>query len=392
MKEAEAFSEAGYRVHLVYTRHVKYLLDQDQAILDRNPNWTYNYLDWVGSNLTAQIIKIVSGLKRKLSEMIFRRGLYSKRLTPILLNRFYFWQLKKAVANKADLYIAHYPQSIGIAAKAAAINNSLFAYDAEDYHRGEGLPLEITKAISLVEDRFLSNASYISVASPLIAKAYKLLFSSVPIIEIENAFPLKRQVGFQRLKETPVKFLWFSQTIGENRGLEQFVSILGHVAYPFQLTLLGYISKNYRETLENLWSQTNLNPNDLIFLKTVPEQEIFEIAASHHIGLCLEIPAVLNKDFCLSNKLYTYIMSGNALILSKTQGQDRFYQTYQNSGISIDLNNPSLAARHLIDLIYNKQFLDEVRFGNYVLGAQVLNFDNEKKKLLYKIAQILKIC
>ena len=85
-------------------------------------------------------------------------------------------------------------------------------------------------------------------------------------------------------------------------------------------------------------------------------------------------------------------MSGNALILSRTQGQDRFYQTYQNSGISIDLNNPKQAAVQLSDLINNPQFLDEVRFGNYVLGSQVLNFDNEKKKLLYKIAQILKIC
>ncbi|MBC7913701.1 MAG: hypothetical protein H7Y07_06220 [Pyrinomonadaceae bacterium] len=46
VKEAEALSEAGYKVHLIYTRHVNYLIERDQAILEEHPEWTADYLDW----------------------------------------------------------------------------------------------------------------------------------------------------------------------------------------------------------------------------------------------------------------------------------------------------------------------------------------------------------
>jgi hypothetical protein len=249
VKEAEALSEAGYLVHIIYTRHVAYLMETDQQILKEHPLWKVDYLDWAGNDPKARFIKIISGLKRRIANSLLSKGIYFKAIIPFLMNRFYSWQLKKAIASRADLYIAHYPESLAIAANAAKINNASFAYDAEDYHRGENLPEHILKAIRLTEDHYLKQAAYITAASPLIAKAYQQLYPKTVVKPIENAFPLKQQAEFQELSHPPYRFFWFSQTIGHSRGLEEFIIILGNTArQDIQLTLLGNVKELIRRS------------------------------------------------------------------------------------------------------------------------------------------------
>ncbi|MDB5014377.1 MAG: glycosyltransferase family 4 protein, partial [Daejeonella sp.] len=140
VKEAEALIDAGFKVHLIYTRHISSLVNHDQAILNDHPEWTSDYLDWSSAKIQPLIIKYLTGAIGRLKYLILKRNLYPDELAPVLINRFYFWQLNKAIASKADLFIAHYPNCIGVAAKAAKLGNTLFGYDAEDYHRGEDLP------------------------------------------------------------------------------------------------------------------------------------------------------------------------------------------------------------------------------------------------------------
>jgi len=243
VKEAEALSEAGYRVHLVYTRHIDYLVERDNIILNEHPAWTADYLDWASSKFRSKTAKLFSGIKRKLVGLLVKTNLYPDKLASILINRFYYWQLRKAIASKADLYIAHYPDSLGVAFQAAKVNNALFAYDAEDYHRGEDLPQEILKIIQKSEDFLLPSSNYISASSPLIAKEYLRLYTKVPVVTIENMFPVKNQPVFQKSVHTTFKFFWFSQKIGSNRGLEEFISILGNIHNKdVQLSLLGNVS------------------------------------------------------------------------------------------------------------------------------------------------------
>src|SRR5690606_33719916 len=129
-------------------------------ILDQHPLWTVDYLDWANSGLQPKLEKIISGLRRKMLSFLLKRNLIFKRNVPAAINRFYSWQLKKAKAWKADLYIAHYPESLAVAASAALWNSAKFAYDAEDYHRGENLPDHILKSIQITEDFLLPQASY----------------------------------------------------------------------------------------------------------------------------------------------------------------------------------------------------------------------------------------
>lgn len=380
---------AGYAVHIIYTRHVDYLIETDQTILDEHPNWTVDYLDWAGKNPKSRFNKIVSGLKKQVADLLIENKLFYKTSIPFLSNRFYFWQLKKAVACKADLYIAHYPESLVIAARAARINRTAFAFDAEDYHRGENLPAAVLRSIEITENMFLPEASYITAASPLIALAYKRLYPKVPVTSVENAFSLSRQPSFQDVSHEPFRFFWFSQTIGHGRGLEAFIAILGHTQrQDVQLTLLGNAQTNYKDSLTSLWQEAGLPQDLLVFINTVPEKEIFDIASSQHFGLCLEIPSVPNKDFCLSNKLYTYILSGNYLICSKTQAQENFLKEQPGSGLLIDLNDIAGSAEKLLQILNSPANIQHTRLHNYKLGQTELNFDVEKVRLLKQVSSL----
>ena len=386
VKEAEALSEAGYKVHLIYTRHVNYLVERDQAILDEHPEWTADYLDWCSPDFKSRVIKYFSGIKKKVAGILQKNSIYPEKLAPFLINRFYFWQLKKAIACKAGLYIAHYPESLGIALRAAKANNSCFAYDAEDFHRGEDLPASELKIIREVEDSILPFAGYISAASPLMADEYGRLFPKVPVIPVENMFMLKNQPTFKKIPDKVFKFFWFSQTIGPKRGLEEFISILGQLNKKnILLSLLGNLRESYRLELLNRWGKESLLPESLVFINTVPEKEIFHLASKHHFGLCLEIPSVLNKDICLSNKLFTYILSGNFLILSHTKAQKNFHTIYPETGICIELENTLQSAEKINDLFLHSEAIEQKRESSFRLGQTKLNFDFEKQVLIRQV-------
>ena len=386
VKEAEALSGAGYRVHLIYTRHVNYLVESDDAILKAHPEWKAEYLDWSVPGFRSKAIKYFSGMKKRLAEFIQKTNLYPVQLAPFLINRFYFWQLNKAIACKADLYIAHYPDCLGIAYKAAKVNKAFFAYDAEDYHRGEYLPEFVLRIIQEIEDSVLPHANYISAASPLIAEEYRKLFPNVAVVNIENMFAGKNQPDFQKITDDVIKFFWFSQTIGPFRGLEEFISILGQTnKRNVSLSLLGNVSETYSQELNNCWAKAGLTPGLLVFIETVPEKEIFKIAGYHHFGLCLEIPIVLNRDICITNKLYTYILSGNFLILSNTRAQKNFHTSNPQTGICFDLKNTKQAVEMLHEVLNNPAAINKAREFNYILGQSKLNFDQEKQILIKQV-------
>jgi hypothetical protein len=185
------------------------------------------------------------------------------------------------------------------------------------------------------------------------------------------------------------KFFWFSQTIGPDRGLEQIIMILGLMGRKnIQLTLLGNCAPDYKNILQEIWESSGLMPEKLVYLKTVPEKEIFAIAASHHFGLATEVPCSLNRDFCLTNKIFTYILSGNYLILSHTRAQKKFIETYPSTGICIELSELKKAADAISELMDDNNKLNRLRRENYELGLTTLNFEREREILLKQVAEL----
>ena len=116
------------------------------------------------------------------------------------------------------------------------------------------------------------------------------------------------------------------------------------------------------------------------FLPPVEEKKIFEIASEHHIGLASETGKDLNNNIALSNKIFTYLLAGNAILFSNTDAQQHFFNQHSNIGLIYSNGSVIDLANLLRKYISQPELLKEHRFNSIELSNS-LNWENESKKL-----------
>jgi glycosyltransferase involved in cell wall biosynthesis len=57
------------------------------------------------------------------------------------------------------------------------------------------------------------------------------------------------------------------------------------------------------------------------FHPIVAPDELLASAVVHDVGLCLEVPVTTNRDVCITNKIFFYMLAGLAIVASRTRGQ-----------------------------------------------------------------------
>jgi glycosyltransferase involved in cell wall biosynthesis len=373
VKEALALSNAGYRLHLIFTQYVGYLVDHDQQILNNNPSWTYNKLNWTGHNLNSKLNRFMS----KMAQLFYADK-------AIKLNRNYLWQLKKAIAYKADLYIAHNLSALPIAAIAAKKNNAKCGFDAEDFHRNEvsdDPESEDVKLKTAIEKKYIPKVDYMTASSPQIAEAYQTLFGH-HISSILNLFPKTSVINIINNNSGPLQLFWFSQTIGPNRGLETIIEAINISGLEIDLHLLGYVSESYKQQLILLNKETGLH-----FHQPVMPDELFNVASKFDIGFTAEPGFSINNRIALSNKLFTYIQSGLAVLTSDTPAQAAFLKEYPSIGFLY--RNANELSTLLMTYNNNRELLYTTKLNNYKLGQDSLNWETESKKFIAIIQEVL---
>jgi glycosyltransferase involved in cell wall biosynthesis len=295
-------------------------------------------------------------------------------------------QLRLAKKIKASLFIAHNLAALPVAARAANYHGVKYAIDAEDYHRGE-MPHENSRDAMLkkkVEDRYLPGAAYLTAASPLITQQYASHYPAKRVITINNVFSVTYQQSLDaRNNRQGLKLFWFSQTVGLDRGLEEVIQAMGLLQKKdVQLTLLGHCTDQQRVHFIDLGRQQGLAEGQIIFLPTVPPEEVFTISRSHDIGLALEVPHCTNRDICLTNKIFTYLIAGNAIIASETRAQKLFMDTYPGVGLSFPVRDVDRLAEHILFFYQNREALEEYRRNAWRLAKEELNWEKEKCRFL----------
>jgi hypothetical protein len=376
VKEAMALTGAGYKVHIIFTEYVSYLIDHDKRILNQNPEWTYDLLNWTGYNIRSKVSRYISKLDHTLSRNI-----------NVKINRNYVWQLTKAVNFKADLYIAHNLAALPVAVNAAKKNNVKCGFDAEDFHRNEESddftdPDVILKIA--VEEKYIPQLDYMIAASPQITDQYNSLFHR-DITTILNVFP---KTGFFEIinnTNAPLKLFWFSQTIGEYRGLEAIIEAINISNLPIEFHLLGYSTNQYKKLLTGLLK----NPAcSLTFHSPVYADELFNITEQFDIGFASETDFSLNRTIALSNKIFTYIQSGLAVMFSNTIAQSFFAKQYPKIGLVY--NNPNELAEYLIRYNNERAMLYKTKQAAFKLGQIKLNWEKESGKFIQCVNNVLK--
>jgi glycosyltransferase involved in cell wall biosynthesis len=138
---------------------------------------------------------------------------------------------------------------------------------------------------------------------------------------IHNVFSLPaREPEFLARPGQPLRLYWFSQKIGPGRGLEDAVRAAGLLGRPVCLAVLGNKDESYVRGLTSL--AASVSPQLRIeFLRNRSPDEMVEACRGLDVGLALETGRPLNRELCLSNKIFTYVLAGLAVAVSDTAGQ-----------------------------------------------------------------------
>ena len=239
-------------------------------------------------------------------------------------------ELARAAGREpADLFIAHNLAALPAAAAAARRHGARLGFDAEDFHRGqyaqpEGLDYALT---CWAEERYVPACDYVTAASEGIAAAYADALGIPLPSTIDNVFPLSdREAVVPELEgekaEGTRTLYWFSQTIGPGRGLEDALAALPLLDADVHLALRGRWADGYEAAF--LGRAEALGVRDRVrWLAPVPPGQLVARTARHDVGLALEQPQTRNREVCVTNKIFTYLLAGIPAVATDTEGQRR---------------------------------------------------------------------
>lgn len=386
VKEADALHAAGYEITVLYNYYISWAEEADKKLLQK-VSWSYQLLG--GSPNGSKILFNYTRLRFKLANL-FNKYFRNKLLVAERAQSRAYDELLEAAKNiKGDWYIGHNLGALAIAVNAAKHNNAKAGFDFEDYHRGENdyITKEELSRIIYLENKYVPALDYISASSPMIADKIAVNFPEKKgkIITLLNCFPLAQQPVFREKDEhdKTLQLFWFSQTIGLNRGLEILIeAMLKMKDKNIHLTLAGRSNEDFKQYIDKF----ALSIKDQIhFAGIINPEEIPAFAAEFDVGMALELSEPENRNICLTNKVFTYLLAGNAIILSQTNMQLDFNQLYK-IGASYKTNNiKDLSMK--INSFRNIQNLRSQRLHNFILAKEIFNWDREGLKLIASICR-----
>jgi glycosyltransferase involved in cell wall biosynthesis len=278
------------------------------------------------------------------------------------------------------------------AAAAARRHGAVLAFDAEDFHSGEGTANPgdrfRMKMVEAVERTILASCAYTTAAAPLIGEAYAARYGISPTTLL-NVFPLDmaptdprpaRQVG-DRL---PLRAYWFSQTIGLDRGLHAFIEAMARAKTTITLDVRG--SNRWRHGDELLAHARALGIGERVkLLPIAPPREMVRLASAYDIGLSLETDVSENRLLCLTNKIFTYLLAGVPVVMSDTPAQRLLARDLGAASLLVSLADPDAMAAAL-DCLLKPAALAEAAAAAWRLGRERYNWDTEQAVLLRTVA------
>ncbi len=301
--------------------------------------------------------------------------------------------LKAALGTPANLYIAHYPPALPAATAAAGRHKAKFSYDAEDFHLGDWPDIPAfdveRRLVRAIEGRYLPKAAYVTAAAPMIAEALAEQYGiSLPTV-ILNVFPKCQgpEAPSPSGASAPGPSLyWFSQTIGPNRGLECAVKAIGLAKSRPHLFLRGKPAHGFVGALMGLAQEHGVSDRLHILPPAAPEQ-MERIASSFDLGLASETSISRNRNICLTNKLFTFMLAGLPALMSNTPAQMRFATESGLQDLVYPIDNASALAQLIDRFLSNPNLHADMRARCWRLGQKRYNWDQEASILTEMVAK-----
>ena len=373
-KEADALASAGHLVHVLYAFNARWAEEADKAILSR-ALWTHERIG--GSPVSGKGQYFLSRIRRKIFAVIGHSGEAHCRG--------YGQYVRIIRQRRPHLVIGHNPGTLPILTRIQKDVGIPVLFDAEDFHRGEfAAGSDSATSVMRLEDEHLTQLNAISAASPLIGEAYAKLYPHLRVSTINNAFDRTLQPGFKSNPEDGLRFVWFSQVIGPDRGLQPFLELLGKFgACPVELTLIGQATQGVRDELTERANRVHCT---LRFQPPLPESDLVEFLSHHHFGLALEQGKTVNRQICRTNKLFVYPLAGLATLATATQAQVEFFDEHPSAGSTFSSEEDLLQQLH--HWAENREELESCRKRAWQLAQNHLNWEAESGVLLSLVNEL----
>ena len=386
LKEADALHAGGYEVSVVTIDNHDRLREFDRELM-RSRGWrlkTVNfsknkeYASWLYLSLRQRVFGA-------LTRLTFGMG-FAERAA----ERAYDGLVRLAKKEDADLYIAHHAEALGAAWDAARCNGAKLGFDAEDFHTGmdEGGPSKSTELVAWLEAKYLKKCQYITAASKGIAEAYASKYGIVLPQVILNVFP------YEELPEkgvhSPVRFYWYSQVIGPYRGVELLLKAAAKIEDEgqFEIHLRGQMySDEYREQLRKLVGRPGLWER-IYFHEPIVADQIIREGNGYDVGMALESPVSVNRNICVTNKTFSYLMSRLFIVGTDTYGQKDIFGHFPDATRMCRAGDEEDLAAAMTWCIRNPGRLLEGKQAAGRAVKEAFNWEIESEKLLAHIKSI----
>jgi hypothetical protein len=316
-REAQSLSAAGHEVTVVGL----WLTDTEAQLdlaLSRSGAWRLVVAADLRRDRGDRLRRTEARVRRRLAGYAARAGAPSidaQAYSPGAV-------LRAARATQADLYIGHLLVGMWVA-RALLEEGQRVAIDIEDWHSEEPPERETTARAYArsIETSVLHRAVYCSTTSHAMAAGLAARYRLATPHVIYNSDPSELLPSIADAPAGPLRMIWFSQTLGSDRGLDDAwgaLNVLGP-RRDWELTVLCNSTPASRaEQLAHLAEPLR---GRVRFVDPVDPRELPMLVSQHDVGLAVEPPNTRNRDLTASNKIFRYLQSGLFVAAAMTAGQ-----------------------------------------------------------------------
>jgi glycosyltransferase involved in cell wall biosynthesis len=397
-KEADALGAAGYRVAVVVAHWAEGQPEWDARIAAGRP-WRLLPVEWLARTRKTSLGGIGSVALHRAARRACLIGLPAQPLLASLASSDRAAPLAlQTLRVPARLYIAHNLAALPAALLAARVRRAAHAFDAEDDHLGELSAAQQQggegRIVQAIMEAGLRSAAFVTAASDGIARAIAVRHSIGLPTTVLNAFPvsLRDRLDGQRRdrRGAGLSVVWYSQTVGLDRGLQDVIAALGRVRGETELHVRGTLDPDVEFALLALARNAGVD-HRLFFHPQVHPDELLSRVAEHDVGLALEQDVSDNRLIAVTNKLLFYMLAGVAIVATGTPGQRGIAE---QAGGALELysrGDVAALSAQLQRFVDDPAHLAACKRRSLALAQTRFNAERELQKLLPLVARALSV-
>lgn len=384
-KEAETLAAIGHDVTVRGFWSDTLLVERDRALM-ASKKWRFEpIIDFRGESLRGYCKSFGVRLRSRVARERYTRF---GTVSPSLYGYGAGEMLKTAVREKADLTIVH--SEAGMWVGAQLLDRGMrVGVDFEDWFSKDLLP-EARRArpieqLKILERRLMKECAYRLTTSHALADALAQAYDAPKPAVVYNVFSFAERENIdgkvRDRRNTRIPSLhWFSQTIGQGRGLETLFAALNYLSIPAEIHLRGACSDSVRE-----WIAALVPPawKERVFIHpTVSNSELLSRIAEHDVGLALEVNNIPSRNLTVTNKLFQYLQAGLAVIATDTAGQREILTQCPDVGNLIASDDTHALAQAVESLISNQEKLSRAKLAAKKFADETFCWERQRENLL----------